>query len=1130
MKIPSKQHLLTELDEVGHAERVRRLALLGRDAAGTVALNNLLEQLQRGDSYEQMLCLFASVAARDSTRILAALQSDSVLLRNYAAAACWAVADDEALAAVVLKVAPDTRQRLIKAIAQQRRTELAERLLPQIRAHFGNKLAILLLPACTPATLEQVLAEESHLIHNWRLLAWRYPDILIRHLQQSFESAPRRAYHSLWLRFDTAWKPLALQQPEKVVEFIAAFLDPLSFRYENLTGSVYYWTFSYNLPGIPSKLLEILTKRVPEAIFTLLTRADFREELRRRGLPMAVLKHFRLFSPEQQVSLLQPLVEQPEHVALALAQLPPSVRAARFAAAYSEIDTQHTLWPDELLDVLPHAERSKLAQQMLTRREIRENPQRQLAMTAYDDIDNARPVLEQAASAALADERAEALALLVRCTARYRRGLSKTLTFLQRLKNEQDPVRNVVWEALEKVPPRLFQADHVTLLTQMVDFSIEARDSSYATLTLIGNLAFRLLSVTVPKSELFSFSLNTLCKIGQHDTYSMRLPSLSKNLPRGTEKAIVEGFIPLIRAFEKYEQHNLLLALAQALDKRGWEMVTLQSLLETVINAKPDYLARQAISLWLAAPKTRDTRVRQLLDSDPSVITHDSVFQHLHHRRQEWLDPFLTGKPIKGQFLTGKTFYLLPASNGFHRWLPRQQQAFTKWLHTVAKDNKQEVDKRVAAIHRLAQFPTSDTATFATYLKSEEVAIIEAALGALSWIDRPSAALPILLQYLDTDRARVAMYAVPRCARLVEPAYLVTVLKELLSRDHLRVTVHKEAIRLLGTYATSLPLLRTQWQRPSIHRDVQIAIGHAARNLLNHEEAWLFLEEMVQSEDIDITRRLCTEQPSALPETARVRYAQLLVKLTQHTEVQVRSEAFIALKAWTVGAEAEIAAAAVTRIIDLENSPEWKSALEVLLTCCRDGAVTERLHEVVQALIKAPITDDVNAMPERDLPARQRLFELCERLCYLPESNRLRSTLDTLASLYLQDASLWPQAALLYVAGLSWAKQAADRLISLAREADNQPILVQALREAVRERLPRCEIPLDMTSALELFDRLIGTQSNTSALLALEILRYMGSRSHWSQEYAQRLRTLRQHQDVGIRAIACETWTNPEIF
>jgi len=166
-------------------------------------------------------------------------------------------------------------------------------------------------------------------------------------------------------------------------------------------------------------------------------------------------------------------------------------------------------------------------------------------------------LLRNHAAVALADERAKALALLVNCTARYRRGLSKTLTFLQRLKNEQEPVRNVVWEALEKVPPRLFQAEHVTLLTQMVDFSIEARDSSYATLTLIGNLAFRLLSVTVPKSEFFSFSLDTLCKIVQPDAGSMRLPSLSKNLPRGTENAIVEGFIPLIRAFEKYEQHSI---------------------------------------------------------------------------------------------------------------------------------------------------------------------------------------------------------------------------------------------------------------------------------------------------------------------------------------------------------------------------------------------------------------------------------------------------------------------------------------------------------------------------------------------------------------------------------------------
>ncbi len=1137
MKVPNKQHLLTELDNVGHSERVRRMALLGRDAAGTAELNELLNELQRGDTYEQMLCLFAGIAARDDSRILTALQSDSVLLRKYAAAACWAVTDDNALAAVILKAAPETRQRLMRKIAKKRRTALAEQLFPQIRANFGVELAVLLLPACTPATVERVLAEDNHAIRHWQRLAWLYPDIVFHHIQQTFATAPRRTHRTLWLHFDSAWKTLTSQRPEKVLELVQAFAEVSadSPRYQH--HNWFSRAFNNDSFGIPAQVLEIITKLRPNGLFKFLTRADCRKVLRNNGLPWAVQKHFRLFSPEQQVTLLQQLLDEPAYIAKALEQLPPSVRAARFTAAYKDRDTQHTVWPTSLLDVLPHAKRAQLAQQQLTRREIREEPQRQLEMTAYDDIDNARPILEQAATAALADERAQALTRLVRCTARYRRGLTETLSFLQRLKNEQEPVRNAAWNALADVPPRLFQTAQIALLRPLIDFTLEARDTSTSTHSAIEKWAFALLqtNATELKGELFRFSLETLRKLAQQSGSLHLLPSfIGKNLPRGMENALVEALLPLIRAFEEREQYSLLLKLAHTLGKRAWNVTVLQELLATVINAKPEYLAKHAINLWLADPKTRDVRIRQLLDQDASIISIPEVFQHLHHRRQEWLDPFLTGEPIKGRFLTGKTFYLLPAQNGFHRWLPRQQQTFTKWQQLVANDDKREASQRVQAIHTLARIPTSNTATFTPYLDSEEVVINEAALGALSWIDRPHAALPIFLQNMEGDRARVAMYAVPRCARLVEPNTLVEVLKTLLARNNLRVTVHKEAIRLLGTFATpsSIQLLRTQWQRPSIHRDVQIAIGHAARNLLNHEEAWELLEKLAQTDDIYIARSLFAQQATTLPPAARVRYAKLLLKMTTHTDVRVRREVFMALKTWTVGAEAEMTAAAVTRMIDLDNSPEWDAVLDVLVTCCRDGQETERLHQIAQTLIKVPVTDSINAMPERDLPARQRLLRLCQRLCQLPEANRLllRPHLDTLASIYLQDSSLWPQATLLQVAGLAWKtpNQCAEPLRQLAQQAEKEPIWVQALRKAVRDSLQRGESPEETTPALELIDTLIADQTNTSALLALEILRYVGSRSHWPVECAQRLRTLREYPNVGVRHVARNTWTNQE--
>ena len=134
--------------------------------------------------------------------------------------------------------------------------------------------------------------------------------------------------------------------------------------------------------------------------------------------------------------------------------------------------------------------------------------------------------------------------------------------------------------------------------------------------------------------------------------------------------------MPWLEAASGREYHANVLRLASALQKRAWKIEALQRLIEAAIWTKNSNNASSAVALWLADPQTRDERVALLVKKDLSTVSFSSVFNHLHRHRQDLLDPYLDNRPLKGAFATGKTIYLLPAQDGFGRWLPRQQRRY----------------------------------------------------------------------------------------------------------------------------------------------------------------------------------------------------------------------------------------------------------------------------------------------------------------------------------------------------------------------------------------------------------------------------------------------------------------------
>ncbi|MCA9707652.1 MAG: hypothetical protein KDK70_17515, partial [Myxococcales bacterium] len=518
----------------------------------------------------------------------------------------------------------------------------------------------------------------------------------------------------------------------------------------------------------------------------------------RAALPRGLARRVHEVDDATLAPLCEGLVRvAPTRFAELVARLPYPRRGALFEAAVAPLSLQQVEWPTALLEVLPHDLREREATRMLELRRAQEHAQWRRELLGFRDIDQARPLLERESKAAAATERAEAHVALVRSTSRSRRGMPQTLAWLQRIRNDQDPVRQAVLGALARVPGQLF--DDRDALDAVVAPIFDARDTSYATRHAAASLAKRLMTAhaTAPRSPMFELGVSLLSRLaGQGGT--LDLPPLHDNLPRGAEQAIVDALMPWLRADSKRQREQGIFRLWQALGKRAWRVSSLGALMERLVWEGHHNNAGFAAGLWIQDPATRDERVRALVARDRSALYLHGVFAHCHRRRQSTLFDRFADPPPKGRFHDGKIVIIPHVARGLERWTPALQRTFCTLLDRADLEPKRYSRTRAALVALRARVPLTEVSDLEPALRSSDVNVIEAALGAMVWTDRPAPALPILLDHLDGDRARVAMYAMPRLARLLPPAEVVDALATLLQRPRLKVTVHKEALRLLG--------------------------------------------------------------------------------------------------------------------------------------------------------------------------------------------------------------------------------------------------------------------------------------------------------------------------------------------
>ncbi|WNM38851.1 hypothetical protein RMN56_27565 [Micromonospora halotolerans] len=1071
--------LLTSLDPLPHRERMNRIASWARTSADRA---RVCADLREQGPYERHLALVAAMVAQDTDGIAAATRDPQPSIR----AAALTAALRAGIPAGPLTERPATeRRRVYRALRRRHAPAVADALMSEVRAQFGDEEAAALLPACGAETVRTLLPDLEHALNLERLVRWHH-DPLVDRVRERLAAAPPELRGRVW---GAAAGAVLRCDPAQALDLLERYAPE-----ESLPGSLAAY----------GRLASHDASRVARLLSTP-GRAAW---LTRTLLPPALLRRLAALTDDELAPVAGRFRDHSPALAALLDAVAPHRRGELYDRALAEVDTAAQVPAAEVMEVLPAAVRVREATRVLGLARIREWEAEVRGWSAYLAWPDASAALDVALRSGDADERAQGYALLVAAARRSRdpQAVAEVIVRLRRLRNEQDPVRAAALTALAKVAPLLTE-DMAAGLTQLTTDAVDARDASAATTTALSSLAAEVLQHHVAVPQLREWALLTIDLISTGANMPV-LRRFDTVLRAGQEAMVFARLRGWVEAGIARGRYGPLFALTHALGRRARRLPELQELLRRALGRHTlPSVARTAIGLWLDDPRTRSARVAEVLDIDPSTVTIHPVWATVCASRTGLLDRVLDRRP-RGRFVEAGTRWVPAWAWHTERWLPRQQARFVELQQLVAADAQQGVWRRAAAIRAAAGVGAAGRGLVVRHLDAPEVAIAEAALGALVWTDRPDEALPVLLQYADGDRARVAMYAAGRAARYLPPSRLAQALGEVVTGPA-KITSRKEAARLLARLGPprAMATLLDAYRNPDAHRDVRAAIVSAARQRLQTEASWTILRTAVDGSREE-RRAVLRAYPYTIPERHRPRYGALIVEACRAPDREARRAAFAQLGEWSPWL-AGVTGLVVDRLTDLDESMVHIEVANLL----RAGG-DEVLRAALARLVDGDAGDDDPGGPAADRPARRRI-ELLARGAAVRSGSRPVNA-DRTA---LVDAARWlaghpaftgTATALLVDLGRL------DNLDEVAGLCADRPVLAIRIAERAGTRLRGLREWPDPAILSGTVARLAGRGDLAGGLIAVALVRH-GAGFGWRSPWRDLLIGLRRHPDADVR-------------
>ncbi len=842
-----------ELEPLKHNARIGRVIELGHQASAGTNAADIIAAWEQGGYYERWLALYSCFGSRDGAHVLRAFADPSHAIRGLAWKLSTFLCDDMQLQSALALVPTRKQAIILRKLFKRKRFAPVDTFLHTLAAQGETaRLSSLLGFGSAPVVaqyIEQALQYAA--FSDLRRFAHLHPEILLPLLKAQAETATELD-PGLIARINAVLSIFAKTHPDDILTIVTVL--------------------SLHTPLARLELQPLVAQR-PNEIADLLLRLDDRAYLRfSRSIQKLDLDHILRLIDRQDRTLY-------DHDWW-FRRIPVEQRAviyARYARGW--YDANECL-STSLVAALPRELRYQEARRHMGLPALATRPLQRLLYATYLPWDEALTTLTPFVKNPDPELRALALKTLMGVVRFHRDKLSDALTMVHARRNEQDPVRGAMLTGLAELPPSTWQPDHLDSLAQIIDEALDAADLSSMTAYAIGRLVFLLLPIYPDwgVSQLVSLAKQQ-GRLGGHN--------IAQHLSDDDVRRLAPVLLPLLHDWRDRERQVEIFMVASALGKR---LRVFDGLIDILHYAAKTWRWHAETALEYTARHKYEllhTLVPELIEKDKSWVTRRRVYTYLHRHRQDLITPFLGQEAYSGWFSTGLTRFVLPLTTGFHRWTPEQQRIFARTLTSVTADTKRDNPTLFFVIQQLSALPAIQPTRLIELAHEERLAVRDTTLRALGRLDDPGQGVPTLLDALNDDRARIAIYVLRGAILEMPERQALSLLRDVPVQ---RVTVAKEVIRLLGELASqeAYRMLLAMYGREDLHRDARVALLRALWTHLEDGESWAIMEGAAQSPDAAIAKSVARIPSDRFSPAAQRRLLTVLALLLRHVEPEVR--------------------------------------------------------------------------------------------------------------------------------------------------------------------------------------------------------------------------------------------------